>query len=50
MSTAFTDDEIVALNLAFEDAHPREIVSWALETSGIERIALASLRPHGENG
>ena len=42
MSNTFSDDEILALNLAFEDAHPREIVEWALATSGIERIAIAS--------
>jgi len=42
VSITFSDDEILALNLAFEDAHPREIVEWSLVTSGIERIAIAS--------
>lgn len=42
MSITFSDDEILALNLAFEDAHPREIVEWALVTSGIERVSIAS--------
>jgi phosphoadenosine phosphosulfate reductase len=36
------DEELTALNIAFEDAHPREILSWALETSGVQRIAVAS--------
>ena len=30
----FSDDELVALNLAFEDAHPREILAWALDDLG----------------
>jgi phosphoadenosine phosphosulfate reductase len=42
MQTLLRDDELVALNLTFEDAHPREVLSWALETSGLRRIAIAS--------
>ena len=42
MRTLLRDDELVALNLAFEDAHPREILAWALETSGLRKIAIAS--------
>jgi phosphoadenosine phosphosulfate reductase len=42
VSTLLSDHEIASLNASFEDAHPREIVAWALETSGIERIAIAS--------
>lgn len=42
MQTCLPDDDIVALNMAFEDVHPREILSWALERSGLERMALAS--------
>ncbi len=42
MQTLLADDQIVALNLAFEDAHPREILRWALGSSGLERIAMAS--------
>lgn len=30
------------MNVTFEDAHPREILAWALERSGLERIAIAS--------
>jgi phosphoadenosine phosphosulfate reductase len=36
------DDEVHDLNERFERAHPREIVRWALEESGLERIAIAS--------
>jgi phosphoadenosine phosphosulfate reductase len=42
MQTLLATDELVALNLAFEQAHPREIVEWALRRSGLERIAIAS--------
>ena len=42
MHTLLPDDELVALNLAFEDAHPREILTWALETAAFPRIAIAS--------
>jgi phosphoadenosine phosphosulfate reductase len=42
VQTLLPADELVALNLAFEDAHPREILAWALERSGLERIAIAS--------
>jgi phosphoadenosine phosphosulfate reductase len=42
MRTLLRDDELVALNLAFDDAHPREILTWALETSGLRKIAIAS--------
>lgn len=42
MRTLLHDDELVTLNLAFEDAHPREILTWALETSGLRKIAIAS--------
>lgn len=40
--TLLTSDELVALNAKFEDAHPRDILRWALESSGLERIAVAS--------
>ena len=40
--TLLPDDELVALNLTFEDAHPREILTWALETAAFPRIAIAS--------
>ena len=42
MQTLLPSDELVALNVEFEDAHPREILTWALERSGLERIAIAS--------
>src|SRR5438876_46745 len=42
MQTLLPTDELTALNIAFEDAHPQEILTWALETSGLRRIAIAS--------
>jgi phosphoadenosine phosphosulfate reductase len=42
MQTLLPSDELTALNIAFEDAHPQEILTWALETSGLRRIAIAS--------
>jgi phosphoadenosine phosphosulfate reductase len=42
METLLRDDELVALNTDFEHAHPREILTWALESSGLGRIAVAS--------
>jgi len=42
MQTLLPSDELVALNIAFEDAHPRDVLSWALERSGLERVAIAS--------
>lgn len=42
MQTLLPADELVALNLAFEDAHPRAILEWALVEAWFERIALAS--------
>jgi phosphoadenosine phosphosulfate reductase len=40
--TILSDQELRHLNRAFERVHPREIVRWALEDSGLERIAIAS--------
>jgi phosphoadenosine phosphosulfate reductase len=40
--TLLSDEEVHDLNERFERAHPREIVRWALEESGLPRIALAS--------
>jgi phosphoadenosine phosphosulfate reductase len=42
MQTLLPVDELVALNAAFEDAHPRDVLTWALERSGLERVAIAS--------
>ena len=41
-TTLLSQREIDALNDRFETAHPREVVRWALEDSGLERIAIAS--------
>jgi phosphoadenosine phosphosulfate reductase len=42
LQTILPADELIARNIAFEDAHPREIVRWALEEAGWERVAIAS--------
>ena len=42
MQTILPPDELAAINADFELAHPREILAWALERSGLERIAIAS--------
>jgi phosphoadenosine phosphosulfate reductase len=42
MDTLLSDDEIQSLNLSFEEAPPSDILAWALEKSGLERIAIAS--------
>jgi phosphoadenosine phosphosulfate reductase len=42
LQTLIPADELIALNIAFESADPREVLEWALVTSGIERIAVAS--------
>lgn len=42
MQTLLPDHELVTLNSAFEREHPREILRWALDTSGLRRIAIAS--------
>jgi phosphoadenosine phosphosulfate reductase len=42
VQTLIPADELVALNIAFEDSDPREVLEWALVTSGLERIAIAS--------
>ncbi len=42
MHTLLPADELLALNLAFEQAEPSEVLRWALESAGIERIAIAS--------
>ena len=40
--TLLSDEALRALNARFESAHPREIVRWALEESGLREIAIAS--------
>ena len=42
LQTLLQPDELLSLNDRFEEAHPREILTWALERSGLERIAIAS--------
>jgi phosphoadenosine phosphosulfate reductase len=42
VETLLPEEDLVALNIAFEEAHPREILGWALQTSGLKRIAVAS--------
>jgi phosphoadenosine phosphosulfate reductase len=42
MQTLLSDAELLDLNARFEDAHPREVLSWALVDSGLRRIAIAS--------
>jgi phosphoadenosine phosphosulfate reductase len=42
LQTLLSADELLARNHAFERAHPAEIVRWALEDSGLDRIAIAS--------
>jgi phosphoadenylyl-sulfate reductase (thioredoxin) len=40
--TLLSDEALLALNARLEPSHPREIVRWALEESGLREIALAS--------
>jgi phosphoadenosine phosphosulfate reductase len=35
-------DELSSINERFEGAHPRDVVSWTLEDSGLDRVAIAS--------
>ena len=42
MRTLLSTSELEALNARFEDAHPREVLRWALADSGLERVAIAS--------
>lgn len=42
MRTLLPPTEIASLNRGFEDAQPADIIRWALERSGLERIAIAS--------
>jgi phosphoadenosine phosphosulfate reductase len=42
METLLAEDLVRDLNARFESADPKEIVRWALEDSGLSRIAIAS--------
>jgi phosphoadenosine phosphosulfate reductase len=42
MTPLLSDDQVRVLNARFEDEQPQEILRWALEDSGLERIGIAS--------
>jgi phosphoadenosine phosphosulfate reductase len=42
MQTLSGSEPIHALNTRFETAHPRDILRWAIEDAGFDRVALAS--------
>ena len=42
MQTLLSDDEIASLNVDFETLQPSDILAWALEKSGLEKLAIAS--------
>ena len=42
MQTLLSDDEIASLNADFEALQPSSILTWALEESGLEKLAIAS--------
>jgi phosphoadenosine phosphosulfate reductase len=42
MQTLLAEDLVRDLNRRFEQAEPREIIRWALEESGLQRVAIAS--------
>jgi phosphoadenosine phosphosulfate reductase len=42
MQAPLAEDLVEKLNLLFEDRKPQEIVQWALEDSGLDRMAIAS--------
>ena len=42
MQTLLPDDELIALNIAFEEAHPARHPAVGARGSGLERIAIAS--------
>jgi phosphoadenosine phosphosulfate reductase len=42
LRTLLSDEHIADLNGRFETAPPQEVVRWALESSGLDRIAVAS--------
>jgi phosphoadenosine phosphosulfate reductase len=35
-------EELASINQTFEEAHPRDVVRWTLEESGLDRVAIAS--------
>lgn len=42
MQLLLAEELVAGLNRRFEEAHPQEIVRWAVEDSGLERVAVAS--------
>lgn len=42
MTPLLSDDHVRVLNARFEDEQPQDILRWALEESGVERIGIAS--------
>lgn len=42
MELLLTEGIVTEINRRFEDEHPREVIRWALEDSGLDRIAIAS--------
>jgi phosphoadenosine phosphosulfate reductase len=42
LQTLLSVEELAARNAGFEDAHPADIVRWALDDSGLDRVAIAS--------
>ena len=42
MQTLLSSSELESLNARFEHAHPSEVLRWALDDSGLERVAIAS--------
>jgi phosphoadenosine phosphosulfate reductase len=35
-------EELASINQTFEEAHPRDVVRWVLDESGLDRVAIAS--------
>jgi phosphoadenosine phosphosulfate reductase len=42
MQTLLSDEEIASLNVDLETLQPSDILAWALEKSGLEKLAIAS--------
>ena len=42
MQTLLSAEELAIRNAEFELAHPADVIRWALEDSGLDRIAIAS--------
>ena len=42
MRTLLPAEDLASINQTFEGAHPRDVVRWVLEDSGLDRVAIAS--------